>query len=152
MPLHFRAATLADIPAIIEMLADDFLGALREDYRTAGFARYEAAFARIDADPNQFLCVVEEEDGTLVGTLQLSFLAGLIQNGATRGQIEAVRVASDRRGRGIGEAMIRWAIEECRAQGCSIVQLTTDRRRTEAHRFYDRLGFAASHLGYKLAL
>ena len=151
MPLTFRRAVLSDVPAIVEMLADDFLGSSREAYETAGFGRYEAAFKEIDADPQQYLCVVEE-GGEIVGTMQLSILAGLIQNGARRGQIEAVRVASDRRGRGIGEAMIRWAIEECRARGCSIVQLTTDRRRTDAHRFYDRLGFAPSHLGYKLAL
>ncbi len=113
--------------------------------------RYRDAFSEIDADPNQFLCVVE--DGRrIVGTLQLSFIPGLSREGARRGQIEAVRIARDRRGAKLGEAMLAWAIRECRARGCALVQLTTDKARPDAHRFYERLGFAPSHIGYKLKL
>lgn len=149
--LHYRRATSSDVPAIVALLADDVLGATREQVGPALDARYERAFAEIDADPNQYLCVVE--DGTtIVGTLQLTFIRGLARTGALRGQIEAVRVASDRRGERIGEAMFAWAIEECRARGCSLVQLTTDKARSDAHRFYDGLGFRDTHLGYKLTL
>jgi GNAT superfamily N-acetyltransferase len=105
----------------------------------------------IDADANQFLLVVD--DGTaIVGTLQLTFIAGLSLGGLKRGLIEAVRVASNRRGEKIGEKMIAWAIEKCRRESCGIVQLTTHKTRTDAHRFYDRLGFEPSHVGYKMKL
>jgi len=133
------------------MLADDPLGAGREQVQGGDLGSYDAAFARIDADPNQFLCVVEL-GGRLAGTLQLTFISGLSRGGARRGQIEAVRVAAGMRGQGIGRAMFDWAIVECRAQGCSLVQLTTDKARVDAHRFYDGLGFVASHLGYKKQL
>ena len=93
------------------------------------------------------------DDGThIVGTMQLTFIAGLARGGLKRGLIEAVRVAGNHRGEKIGEAMIKWAIEKCRSEGCGIVQLTTDKSRTDAHRFYDRLGFEASHIGYKMML
>ncbi|AMY67595.1 GNAT family N-acetyltransferase [Frigidibacter mobilis] len=150
-PLTFRRAVAGDVPALVALLADDVLGAQREQLSAGGLARYSAAFGQIDADPNQFLCVVERA-GQIAGTLQLSFLAGLSRGGALRGQIEAVRVAAGMRGQGIGKAMVDWAIEECRARGCGLVQLTTDRSRTEAHAFYEALGFAASHVGYKLQL
>lgn len=149
--LHYRKAVSSDVPAIIALLADDVLGTMREQVGSAVDARYATAFAEIDADPNQYLCVVEDGDA-IVGTLQLTFIRGLSRTGALRGQIEAVRVAADRRGERIGEAMFEWAIEECRARGCSIVQLTTDKSRCDAHRFYDRLGFRDTHLGYKLNL
>lgn len=149
--LHYRKATLSDVPAIVALLADDMLGVARERVGVAPDPRYVTAFAEIDADPHQFLCVAEQGDA-IVGTLQLTFIRGLSHTGALRGQVEAVRVAADRRGQRIGEAMFAWAIDECRRRGCSVVQLTTDRARTDAHRFYDRLGFRPSHLGYKLTL
>ncbi len=149
--IAFRRATRADIPAIVAMLADDPLGAAREDASAPDAPAYQDAFAAIDADPNQFLAVMTD-GGTVVGTLQLTLIPGLSRKGALRGQIEAVRVAAGRRGEGLGRRLFDWAIAECRARGCATVQLTTDKSRTDAHRFYDRLGFAASHIGYKLAL
>lgn len=149
--LTFRRATEADVPDIIAMLADDTLGASREATGPESLPTYLSAFGAIDTDPNQFLLVVED-GGRIVGTLQLTFIAGLSRGGLKRGLIEAVRVASDRRGDKIGEAMIAWAIETCRRESCGIVQLTTDKSRTDAHRFYDRLGFEPSHIGYKMML
>jgi GNAT superfamily N-acetyltransferase len=149
--LTFRRATEADVPDIIAMLADDTLGASREATGPESLPTYLSAFRAIDTDPNQFLLVVED-GGRIVGTLQLTFIAGLSRGGLKRGLIEAVRVASDRRGDKIGEAMIAWAIETCRRESCGIVQLTTDKSRTDAHRFYDRLGFEPSHIGYKMML
>jgi GNAT superfamily N-acetyltransferase len=149
--LIFRRATEADLAAIIALLADDILGASRETMEAESRPRYLSAFRAIDTDPNQFLLVVD--DGTrIAGTLQLTFIAGLARGGMKRGQIEAVRVASDRRGEKIGEAMLDWALEKCRSERCGIVQLTTDKSRSDAHRFYDRLGFKPSHVGYKMEL
>jgi GNAT superfamily N-acetyltransferase len=149
--LTFRRATEADVPAIIKMLADDTLGASREALGAESLPRYLDAFRVIDADANQFLLVVD--DGKeIVGTLQLTFIAGLARGGLKRGLVEAVRVASDRRGEKIGEAMLAWAVDKCRHERCGIVQLTTDKSRTDAHRFYDRLGFEPSHIGYKMML
>jgi GNAT superfamily N-acetyltransferase len=149
--LIFRRATEADVPDIVRMLADDMLGASRESTGAESHRQYLNAFRVVDADANQFLLVVE--DGTeIVGTLQLTFIAGLARGGLKRGLIEAVRIAGSRRGEKIGEAMIGWAIEKCRSENCGIVQLTTDKTRTDAHRFYDRLGFEASHIGYKMML
>ena len=149
--LIFRRATEADVPDIVAMLADDKLGASRETTGPESLPKYLGAFRAIDADPNQFLLVVADR-GRIVGTLQLTFIAGLSRGGLKRGLIEAVRVASDRRGEKLGEAMIAWAIETCRRESCGIVQLTTDKSRTDAHRFYDRLGFEPSHIGYKMML
>jgi GNAT superfamily N-acetyltransferase len=149
--LIFRRATEADVPAIVRMLADDKLGSSREALGTESLPQYLNAFHVIDADANQFLLVVD--DGTeIVGTLQLTFIAGLARGGLKRGLVEAVRVASDRRGEKIGEAMFAWVLEKCRHEKCGIVQLTTDKSRTDAHRFYDRLGFEPSHVGYKMML
>ena len=149
--LIFRRATEADVPAIVRMLADDTLGASREALGAESLPRYLDAFRVIDADANQFLLVVD--DGKeIVGTLQLTFIAGLARGGLKRGLVEAVRVASDRRGEKIGEAMLAWAVDKCRQESCGIVQLTTDKSRTDAHRFYDRLGFEPSHIGYKMML
>ena len=148
--LKIRPARATDLPAIVAMLADDPLGATREELREPLPDAYQAAFAAISDDPNQLLAVAER-DG-VVGTLQLSFLPGLARKGAWRGQIEAVRIASDRRGGKIGVAMFAWAISECRARGCSLVQLTTDKARSDAHRFYDRLGLEPTHIGYKLKI
>ena len=132
--LIFRRATEADVPAIIGLLADDVLGSSREATGAESFQQYLNAFRVIDADANQFLLVVD--DGSrIVGTLQLTFIPGLARGGLKRGLIEAVRVASDRRGEKIGEAMVAWAVEKCRRESCGIVQLTTDKSRTDAHRF-----------------
>ncbi|WP_071797270.1 GNAT family N-acetyltransferase [Natronohydrobacter thiooxidans] len=150
MTLIFRKAVETDLPAIVRLLADDQLGARRETDVT-DLAPYRHALHEISADRNQFLCVAER-DGQVLGTLQLTFIPGLSRAGAKRGQIEAVRVARDHRNAGIGRAMLDWAIAQCRAQNCALVQLTTDRSRSDAHRFYDSLGFTASHLGYKLTL
>ena len=150
MALIYRKARETDLRGIVGMLADDEIGKGREA-GIGDLSPYRDAFAEIDADPNQFLCVVESE-GQVVGTLQLTFIPGLSRGGEKRGQIEAVRVAGDRRGEGIGRAMFDWAIEHCRARGCSMIQLTTDKTRADAHRFYENLGFEASHIGYKLRL
>jgi GNAT superfamily N-acetyltransferase len=147
-----RRARQDDVPAIIALLAADQLGAGRDGIRDeADLAAYEQAFGAIDADPAHLL-VVADAGGTVVGTLQLSFLPGLARRGALRAQIEAVRVADGARGGGLGAAMIRWAIEEAGRRGCALVQLTSDKSRTGAHRFYQRLGFVASHEGMKLKL
>ncbi|HEY7383021.1 MAG TPA: GNAT family N-acetyltransferase [Beijerinckiaceae bacterium] len=147
----FRRAASSDLPAIVRLLAEDELGREREDARLPLDQAYAEAFRAIDADPNQLLAVAVD-GADVVGTLQLSFIPGLARKGAWRGQIEAVRIAASRRGSGLGRRMFAWAIGECRARGCRLVQLTTDRKRPEAHRFYERLGFVASHTGYKLAL
>ncbi|AZO11085.1 MULTISPECIES: GNAT family N-acetyltransferase [unclassified Mesorhizobium] len=149
--IAIRRATEADLPTIVAMLADDELGSAREDTRLPLARAYLDAFAAVDRDPNQFLAVMTD-GADVVGTLQISFLAGLSLQGAWRGQIEAVRVAADRRGERLGQRMFEWAIEKCRERGCRVVQLTTNRSRLDAHRFYERLGFKGSHLGYKLAL
>lgn len=146
----FRKAERRDLPAIVALLADDPLGRLREAVGEVPDAAYEAAFTAIEADPNQFLAVAED-DGEIVGTLQLTFIPGLSRGGAWRGQIEAVRIASGRRREGLGHQIFEWAISECRARGCRLVQLTTDKSRPDAHRFYEDLGFVASHVGYKLS-
>ncbi len=149
--IAFRRAVAPDLPSIIALLADDPLGRTREDPATPPAAAYVSAFEAIDRDPNQLLAVVTDDD-RVVGVLQLTFIPGLSRKGMWRGQIEGVRIAASRRGAGLGGRVFEWAIAECRARGCGLVQLTTDRERPEAHRFYERLGFVASHLGYKKAL
>jgi GNAT superfamily N-acetyltransferase len=149
--IEFRRAQASDLPDIVAMLADDPLGAGREDVSLPLARGYVDAFNAIDADPNQLLAVAVD-GAEVIGTLQITFLAGLSHKGAWRGQIEAVRIAGHRRSGGIGRQMIEWAIGECRARGCSLVQLTTDRSRADAHRFYEDLGFTGSHLGYKKTL
>ncbi|MBC3989811.1 GNAT family N-acetyltransferase [Streptomyces sp. AC563] len=147
--VEFRRVQAEDLPAIVAMLADDALGAQRES--PADLTPYQAAFERIAADPNQWL-LAAVRDGRLVGTLQLTFVPGLSRRGATRSIIEGVRVHGDERGSGLGTQMIEWAIDESRRAGCQLVQLTSDATRIDAHRFYERLGFEASHLGFKLQL
>ncbi len=147
--MKIRRAVAADVGAIVAMLADDPLGARREK---PGDPAYLRAFEVIDADPHQYLAVAEDESGEVVGTLQLTFTSGLSRMGMTRATVEAVRVRSGQRGNGLGERMVRWAVDEARARGCGLVQLTTDASRVDAHRFYERLGFTASHVGMKLAL
>ncbi len=151
IPLTLRDATLADLPAIVALLADDETARAREDPSLPLDPGYIAAFHAIDADPNQHL-IVAERDGAIVGTFQLSFLPGLSFRGAWRGQIEAVRIAGPLRGGGLGAEMIHWAINRCRARNCKMVQLTSTSTRTRAHAFYVRLGFVQSHVGMKLHL
>ncbi|MEU6702346.1 GNAT family N-acetyltransferase [Streptomyces wuyuanensis] len=147
--LQIRPASPSDVPAIVAMLADDPLGAQRESLDDP--TPYLTAFARLAEDPNQHL-VVADRDGRTVGTLQLTIIPGLSRRGATRSIIEAVRIHADERGSGLGTQLIEWAVEESRRQGCRLVQLTSDVSRTDAHRFYERLGFEASHVGFKLVL
>ncbi|MGD3105275.1 N-acetyltransferase family protein [Streptomyces sp. YGL11-2] len=147
--IEIRRATEADLPAIVAMLADDPLGAGRES--PDDMAPYRAAFARVAADPHQHL-VVAVRDGRTIGTLQLTVIPGISRRGATRSIIEAVRIHADERGSGLGTQLIEWAIAESRSLGCLLVQLTSDATRVDAHRFYERLGFEASHLGFKLQL
>ncbi|MFD9584379.1 GNAT family N-acetyltransferase [Streptomyces sp. NPDC059980] len=147
--LEIRAAVADDVHAIVAMLADDPLGAQRES--PDDLTPYLDALKRLSADPNQHL-VVAVRESRVVGTLQLTVLPGLSRKGATRSIIEAVRIHADERGSGLGTQLIEWAIDESRRQGCQLVQLTSDASRTDAHRFYERLGFEASHVGFKLAL
>ncbi|MFI9601788.1 MULTISPECIES: GNAT family N-acetyltransferase [Streptomyces] len=147
--LAIRAAAAADVPAIVAMLADDPLGARRES--PDDLAPYLAALERLSADPHQHL-VVAVRGNRVVGTLQLTIIPGLSRRGSTRSIIEGVRIHADERGSGLGTRLIEWAVDTSRREGCQLVQLTSDRTRTDAHRFYERLGFEASHLGFKLPL
>ncbi|MEU0136752.1 GNAT family N-acetyltransferase [Streptomyces sp. NPDC006296] len=147
--LDIRPAALADLSAVVAMLADDPLGAQRES--PDDLTPYQCAFRRMCDDPNQHLVVAVRED-RVVGTLQLTVIPGLSRRGATRSVIEGVRVHADERGGGLGTQLIQWAVDESRRQGCQLVQLTSDTSRVDAHRFYERLGFTASHVGFKLAL
>ncbi|RUL91812.1 MULTISPECIES: GNAT family N-acetyltransferase [Micromonospora] len=145
----FRAAIRADLPAVLDLLADDMLGRTRDVGEVD--ATYEKAFADITADPRNHL-VVAEAGGEVVGCMQLTYIPGLGRHGAERQLIESVRVRSDRRGHGLGRLMMTWAIDQARQRGCGLVQLTTDKSRHDAHRFYLGLGFVASHEGMKLSL
>ena len=149
--LVVRAATRDDLPAMIALIADDQLGKSRDDASLPLDQRYLDAFAAIERDANQMLVAVEQA-GALIGCFQITFIPGISRRGAWRGQIESVRVAREKRGAGLGTAMFEWAIAECRRRGCDLVQLYTDKSRKDAHRFYERLGFKASHEGMKLAL
>lgn len=149
-PVVLREARREDVGAVVALLADDQLGRTRED--TSDLTPYLAAFDAIDADPAHALYVLEDEAGTVVGTAQFSVLPGLSHRGASRAQLEAVRIAAGRRGGGLGSRFIAWTLDEARRRGCGSVQLTSNARRTQAHRFYERLGFVASHVGMKLAL
>ena len=150
--ITLRRATREDLHAIVALLVDDPLGRTREAAsRGDDFGPYETAFAAIDANPAQLL-VVATDGIEVVATMQLSFIPGLARRGAVRAQAEAVRVASSHRSRGLGAAMFHWAIDEAHRRGCAVVQLTTDKTRADAHRFYESLGFTASHEGYKLQL
>lgn len=146
--VSFRRAVVSDLPGIVQLLVADQLGAVRDGGELAPYLR---AFELIEADPSQLLLVGLQAD-QVVATFQLSFIPGLARRGSLRSQIEAVRVADSLRGSGVGTRMIEWAIAESRRRGCSLVQLTTDKQRLDAHRFYQRLGFASSHEGMKLFL
>lgn len=149
--LRIREATRADLAAIVALLADDILGAAREHPEEPLSRSYVDAFEAIAADPNDELVVASLGD-EVVGCLQLTFTPGLSHGGSWRATVEGVRVSSAHRSRGIGEVLLRWVVERARERGCAMVQLSTDKRRRDAHRFYERLGFVASHEGMKLAL
>jgi ribosomal protein S18 acetylase RimI-like enzyme len=144
--VSIRPARREDVPAMIAMLADDHLGRARERVEDPLPAVYYEAFERVERDPNLTL-VVAESEGRVIGCLQLAVLAGISSQGGIRGLLEDVRVASDCRSRGIGEQLVQWAVAEAKARGCNLVELLTHQTRTDAQRFYKRLGFAASHVG-----
>jgi GNAT superfamily N-acetyltransferase len=144
-----QRAQVDDLPALVALLTDDPLGRDRE---TGDLSVYETAFRAIDDDPNQFLATVRDQNGDVVGTMQLTLIPGLSRGATTRIQIEAVRIARSARGTGLGTAMFEWAHEYGRLRGAALAQLTTDKTRTDAHRFYARLGYEASHEGLKRSL
>lgn len=148
--MKFRKAEKEDVEAIVKMLSHDELGRLREDSAIPLSPKYYAAFEKINKDPNQELIVVENETGELIGTLQLSFIQYLTYQGGIRAQIEAVRIRAEDRGKGYGEAFFNWAIQRANEKGAHLLQLTTDKLRPDAIRFYEKLGFKASHEGMKL--
>ena len=144
--VFIRPARREDVPAIVAMLADDHLGRARERVEDPLPAVYYQAFERVERDSNLTL-VVAESEGRVVGCLQLAVLPGISSQGGIRGLLEDVRVASDCRSRGIGEQLVQWAVTEAKARGCILVELLTHASRTDAQRFYKRLGFASSHVG-----
>jgi GNAT superfamily N-acetyltransferase len=151
MQLHFRQATAFDLARLVSMLSDDELGALREDGSHTLNQRYLDAFREIERDPNNELIVVEG-DGEVIGMLQLTFIPYLTYIGSWRCLIEGVRIHSDYRGQGLGRQFFNWAIARAKARKCRIVQLTSDKARSSALRFYESLGFEATHEGFKLQL
>lgn len=151
-PLRVRLARAEDLPAIVAMLADDPLGAQREDPSHPLPPAYRAAFEAIDHDPHNELVVAEAADGQPVAVLQLTFTPTLTHQGSWRASIEGVRVASHCRGMGLGRQLLSWALTRAQERGCRLLQLTTDKRRPDARRFYESLGFVATHEGMKLPL
>lgn len=151
MGIVFRRALVSDLSEIIRMLADDFLGQQRERLEEPLSEGYIKAFHEIESDPNNELIVAEFEGG-VVGSMQLTFTPSLSYQGGKRCTVESVRVNERFRGRGIGREMMLWAIERAREKGCVSMQLTTHGERKDAHRFYENLGFTASHVGMKLKL
>ncbi|MFC4097114.1 GNAT family N-acetyltransferase [Euzebyella saccharophila] len=145
-----RRATRKDVPEIIALLANDKLGELRENFKDPLPETYYTAFEKIQADANQHLMVLADAKGSVIGTLQLSFLQYLTYQGGIRSQIEAVRVHPHHRGKGLGRQLFEWAIEFAEKNGAHLIQLTTDKKRPEALAFYKELGFTASHEGMKL--
>jgi ribosomal protein S18 acetylase RimI-like enzyme len=145
--IRIRPALRGDVAAIVAMLADDALGRGRERIEDPLPPSYLQAFEKVERDPNMQLVVAEGEGGEVVGCLQLCILPGLSSQGASRGLIEDVRVASSHRGRGIGEQLVQWAVAEAQSKGCKLVELLTHNTRVDAQRFYKRLGFQASHVG-----
>lgn len=146
----FRKATRNDVSQIVKMLADDELGKTRENYQTPIPTEYLNAFENIYADKNQELIVVEDNDSEIIGTLQLSFIQYLTYRGGIRAQIEAVRIRKDKRGLGIGKTMFEWAINRAKERNAHVLQLTTDKKRPKAIKFYEDLGFKATHEGMKM--
>jgi GNAT superfamily N-acetyltransferase len=146
--LTYRHATPEDLPFIVGLIVEDAVVATNDSVADANHADYAAALAAIDADPNQEMFVLEDA-GKPIGCFQLSYLPGLMRRGMWRGMIEVVHVSESERNRGYGSQMMRWALERCRERGCGMVQLTSNKKRTDAHRFYERLGFSRSHEGFK---
>ncbi|HEX8289366.1 MAG TPA: GNAT family N-acetyltransferase [Pyrinomonadaceae bacterium] len=151
MEIKFRIAMREDLPEIVRMLADDFLGGTREKYENPLPESYTKAFEEIQNDENNEL-IVAEKDGEIVGTLQITFTPSISFQGGKRATVESVRVDAKHRGRGIGKELMKWAIERAKSENCVSVQLTTNAGRKDAHRFYENLGFKGSHLGMKLYL
>lgn len=164
--LQFRLAKRCDVRRIVEMLIDDTLGAGREQLADSVPEGYYAAFDAIDADPNNELIVAyigsteyndasvnhQNEEGDVIGVLQLTYIPSLSFQGGTRALIESVRVDTRYRSQGIGRQLMEWTLERARSHGCHLAQLTTHKSRTDAHRFYERMGFVTSHVGMKLPL
>lgn len=148
--MNFRKATISDVSAIVKMIANDDLGSKRENYQIPLADAYLSAFKQIDNDQNQELIVVENDDREIVGTLQLSFIQYLTYQGGIRAQIEAVRISEDKRGQGIGKQMFEWAINRAKERKAHLLQLTTDKKRPKAIKFYTDLGFKPSHEGMKM--
>ncbi len=148
--MTFRKATKEDLPEVIAMLANDKLGSQRENFKIPLPKKYYDAFERINNDPNQELIVLVDTTQTIIGTLQLSFIPYLTYQGGIRAQIEAVRIQTTHRGKGLGKKMFEWAIERAQEKGAHLLQLTTDKQRPEALKFYQSLGFKATHEGMKL--
>lgn len=151
-PLKIRAAVAGDLPVIVRMLADDELGALREDYSEPLPCSYQKAFEAIEQDCNNELIVCEGKENVVVAVLQLTYTPHITHQGGWRATIEGVRVDRDWRGSGLGRELITWAVSRAQERGCRLIQLTTDKQRPEALRFYESLGFVASHVGMKLKL
>ncbi len=148
--MKFRKATRNDVSKIVEMIADDELGRTRENFQIPLPSEYLKAFENIDSDQNQELIVVENEEFEIIGTLQLSFIQYLTYRGGIRAQIEAVRIREDYRGQGIGKTMFEWAINRAKERKAHLLQLTTDKKRPKAIKFYEDLGFVATHEGMKI--
>lgn len=148
--MKFRKATQNDLSKIVAMIADDELGKTRENFQDPLPTEYLEAFAKIVADPNQELMVVENDAAEVIGTLQLSFIQYLTYRGGIRAQIEAVRIRKDQRGLGIGKTLFEWAIQRAKERGAHLLQLTTDKKRPKAIHFYEDLGFKATHEGMKM--
>lgn len=149
--MTFREAVRDDVPTIVRLLADDPLGSTREKPGDELPGAYWTAYEAIEKDPNNTL-IVAEIGGAIAGSLQLTYIPSLTYTGGERAQIEGVRIAAEHRGRGVGQALIGWAIEQARERGCRVVQLTTDRQRPGAIRFYQKIGFQPSHMGMKYPL
>ena len=147
----FRQAKRKDLPEIVRMLANDFLGARRERYENSLPESYVKAFEEIEADKNNEL-IVAEKGGEIVGTLQITFTPSISFQGGKRATVESVRVDEKYRGQGIGKELMLWAIKRAKEENCVAIQLTTNAERADAHRFYENLGFKGSHLGMKLYL
>jgi ribosomal protein S18 acetylase RimI-like enzyme len=145
--ITIRRACRDDVPTIVAMLADDRLGSARERLEDPLPLSYYRAFEVVDRDPKLQLMVAVDDEGAVVGCLQLCILPGLSSQGASRGLIEDVRVASHCRNRGIGEQLVQWAVDDARTKGCKLVELLTHKTRIDAQRFYERLGFQRSHVG-----
>jgi GNAT superfamily N-acetyltransferase len=148
--MKFRKATEQDISIIVEMISDDKLGKERENFQVPLPTAYLKAFEKINSDENQELIIVENDNAEVIGTLQLTFIQYLTYQGGVRAQIEAVRIRKDQRGLGIGKEMFQWAIARAKERGAHLLQLTSDKKRPEAIKFYEDLGFKQSHEGMKM--